>query len=240
MKKVLHVIACLSYILMALSGCALLKSSSRQGILPLPPYSGLKARITVADFDIKAAKANSEIGKDLRQMLVTALINSNRFAVLERQALSEATQKQELSTKGTAQEGEVQKAKIKTADIIVVAAITEFEPQASGGRAGVGGGGGAGSGVLGALLGAPSDKEYLALDVRIVDASTSEVLATTKVQGQASDISQAVIGNSSGTQDLGAGLCSYANTAMEKAIRICIIEAVRYIAEAIPAGYYKY
>jgi len=35
-------------------------------------------------------------------------------------------------------------------------------------------------------------------------------------------------------------LGAYANTPMEKAIRICIIEAVRYIAQVIPANYYKY
>ena len=39
---------------------------------------------------------------------------------------------------------------------------------------------------------------------------------------------------------LGAGLGAYANTPMEKAIRICIIEAVRYISQTIPASYYKY
>jgi hypothetical protein len=27
---------------------------------------------------------------------------------------------------------------------------------------------------------------------------------------------------------------------MEKAIRVCIIEAVRYISQTISAGYYKY
>jgi len=227
MKKDLYVLALLGCIVTALSGCAVLKPSARatntSGALSLPPYSGPKARITVADFEVKAAKANSEIGNDLRQMLVTALINSNRFTVLERQAVSQAMQEQELA-----------------ADIIIAVAVAEFEPQASGGRAGVGGGGGAGRGILGALLGDSLNKAHLALDVRIANVSTSEIVAATRVQGQASDISGAIRKGSLGSGALGVGLSSYANTPMEKAIRICIIEALRYIAQAIPVNYYKH
>jgi curli biogenesis system outer membrane secretion channel CsgG len=243
MRRVLYVIALCGCIVMVLSGCAVFKPSARAntvGILSLPFYSGPKARIAVADFEIKAAKAGSEIVNELRQMLVTALIASNRFTVLEKQALSALTQGQELSTVEAAQEAGAQRGKIKAADIIVAVAVTEFEPPASGGRGGVGGGGGAGSGVLGALLGASLNKAHLALDVRIVNASTSEILASTQVQGQASDISGAIMKGSLGTGSLGAGLSNYANTPMEKAVRICIIEAVRYIAQSMPTHYYKY
>jgi len=207
----------------------------------LPPYSGPKARIAVADFEVKAAKAGGEIGSGLREMLVTALINSNRFSVLERQALSAVMQEQELSASGAAQPtGGPQRGKIKTADLIVTAAVTEFEPQASGGRAGIGGGGGVGSGILGGALGGALNKAHMALDIRIVDTSTSEVLAATRVQGQASDVAGGIGIGFMGNWALGGGLSAYANTPMEKAIRICIIEAVRYISQSIPADYYKY
>jgi curli biogenesis system outer membrane secretion channel CsgG len=174
-------------------------------------------------------------------MLVTALVNSNRFAVVERQVLNAVMQEQELSSSGAAQPGSgPQRGNIRTADLVVTAAVTEFEPQASGGRAGIGGGGGVGSGILGGLLGAALNKSHMALDLRIIDTSTSEVLAATRVQGQASDISGGFFGGFMGSFGLGGGLSGYANTPMEKAIRICIIEAVRYIAQVIPANYYKY
>jgi len=211
------------------------------GAAALPPYSGPKARIAVADFDVKAAKATGEIGSGLREMLVTALINSNRFSVLERQALSAVMQEQELSSSGAAQPGAgAQRGKIKTADLIITAAVTEFEPQASGGRAGIGGGGGIGSGILGGALGGGLNKAHMALDIRIVDTSTSEVLAATREQGQATDIAGGIGIGFLGSWALGGGLSAYANTPMEKAIRSCIIEAVRYISGAIPADYYKY
>jgi curli biogenesis system outer membrane secretion channel CsgG len=151
-------------------------------------------------------------------------------------------QEQELSASGAAEQGKggPQRGKIKTADLVITAAVTEFEPQASGGAAGIGGGGGIGSGILGGLLGAAMNKAHMALDIRIVDTSTSDVLAATRVQGQASDIAGGVMAGFFGGWGLGGGLSAYANTPMEKAIRICIIEAVRYISQAAPPSYYKY
>lgn len=246
MKKIVSAFICLVFI-SGLAGCASMTQptasvDNNAGAAPLPPYSGPKARVAVADFDVKAAKATGEIGSGLREMLVTALINSNRFSVVERQVLNAIMQEQELSASGAAQQGAggPQRGKIKTADIIITAAVTEFEPQASGGSAGIGGGGGVASGVLGGLLGASMNKAHMALDIRVVDTSTSEVLAATRVQGQASDIAGGFMMGFMGNWALGGGLSAYANTPMEKAIRVCIIEAVRYVSQVIPANYYKY
>lgn len=246
MKRVFAIIS-IFILTFTLTGCASLMQPTAQvdntaGAAALPPYSGPRARIAIADFDVKAAKATGEIGSGLREMLVTALINSNRFSVVERQALAAVMQEQELSASGAAQAGAggPQRGRIKTADLIISAAVTEFEPQASGGKAGIGGGGGVGSGILGGLLGAALNKAHMALDLRIVDTSTSEVLAATRVQGQASDVAGGFMMGFMGSWALGGGLSVYANTPMEKAIRVCIIEAVRYISQTIPANYYKY
>jgi len=236
------------FLIACVSGCATLDQmtaptaqvDNNAGAQAMPPYSGPKARIAVAEFDVKAAKAGGEIGSGLREMLVTALMNSNRFRVVERQALDHVMQEQELAASGAAQPGGPQRGQIKTADIIITAAVTEFEPQASGGAGGIGGGGGVGSGVLGALLGASLNKAHLALDIRVVDTSTSEILAATRVQGQASDVTGGMAAGFFGGWALGGGLTMYANTPMEKAIRICIIEAIRYISQTIPPNYYKY
>jgi curli biogenesis system outer membrane secretion channel CsgG len=224
------------------AGCASITQPAAQvdtnaGTSPLPPYSGPKARIAVADFEVKAAKATGEIGDGLREMLVTALLNSSRFSVLERQALKAVMQEQELAVSGAAQQGSgPQTGNIKTADLIITAAVTEFEPQASGGKAGIGGGGGLANGVLGGLLGAALNKAH----IRIIDTSTSEVVAATRVQGQASDVAGGFMAGFMGSWALGGGLSAYANTPMEKAIRVCIIEAVRYITQTTPACYFRY
>ncbi|MDD5654629.1 MAG: CsgG/HfaB family protein [Candidatus Omnitrophica bacterium] len=207
------------------------------GTTGMPPYSGPKARIAVADFEVKAAKAGGEIGSGLREMLVTALMNSGRFSVLERQVLSAVMQEQQLAISGAAQAGSgPQRGQLKAAELVITAAVTEFEPNASGGGAGIGGGGG----LFGAVLGGSMNKAHMALDIRIVDTSTSEILASTRVQGQATDVAGGIMGGFLGNWGLGAGLSGYANTPMEKAIRVCIIEAVKYISMSIPANYYKY
>jgi len=196
MKKKIYVIALLGYSIFVLGGCAsvssLLKTKKQVenavGAPVLPRYSGPKARISLADFEIKAVKAQAEDGLGLRDTLIATLINSSRFLVVERQA--------------------------QNVDLIITAAVTEFEPQASGGNAGLAGGGGPDSGAFGGLLGASLNKAHMALDIKIVDAATSRVLAAKIVQGQAQE--------------------------MSKAIRICITEAVRYISQVTPGKYYKY
>ena len=234
---------------LVISGCTTLEGLTQPtarvdtavGREVLPPYSGPKARVAIADFEVKAAKATWEIGSGLREMLITALVNSRRFRVVERQALDAVMREQELAVSGAASpDSQVKTGAIKTADLIISAAVTEFEPRASGGGAGFGGGGDVGKGILGGLLRGALNKAHMALDIRIIDSSTSEIIAATRVEGEASDISGAIMTGFLGSWGLGAGLSAYKNTPMEKAIRICIIEAVKYISQVIPPSYYKY
>jgi len=227
-------------------GCAGLQPTAQvdnnAGTQAMPPYNGPRARISIANFDIKAAKAYGEIGTGLREMLVTALVNSNRFRVLERQVLDAVMQEQQLGASGAAAPGQsgAQRGQIRISDIIITAAVTEFEPQASGGGGGFGIGGRTGGALVGALLGGAMNKAHMALDIRIIDTSTSEVLSATRVQGQATDIMGGIFAGALGGVPLGIGLGGYSNTPMEKAIRVCIIEAVKYIAQTTPANYFKY
>jgi len=231
-----------------LSGCAVwhsmiphAKPDSNAGIAPLPPYSGPKARVAVADFEIKAAKATNETGSGLREMLVAALANSSRFVIVEHPVLSMATSEQPpVNLANNTQANVPQQSRSKNVDLLVAVAVTEFDPELSGGRAGLGGGGGVGSGTMGGLLGASLSKAHIGLEIRISDASSLEVLAATRVQGQASDVSASFAVGFFKNWSLGAGLSAYANTPMEKAIRVCLIEAVRYIVQATPETYYKY
>lgn len=215
------------FLSLVLAGCSLLHRKAGLGTAgettSLVAYSGPKARIAVADFDVKATKATAGVGSGVREMLIAALVKSNRFSVVERpQAQAAATQAAQV------------------ADLIITGSVSEFEPQASGGRAGVGGGGGVGSGVLGGLLGPALNKSHISLEINILESANSKALAATRVLGNASDVAGAVKGGFLGSDGLSAGLSAYANSPMEKAIRICIIEAVRYISEAVPKNYYKY
>jgi curli biogenesis system outer membrane secretion channel CsgG len=224
---------CLIMCLYVAGGCA---SVSK----PRPPKTGglahgapteiavSKARIALADFEVHAAKASSDVGTGLRDLLRAALGENNKYIIVERQELqhSEQPAQQEQSN--------------KTAGLIITADVVDFEPQSSGGKDGVGGGGGIGSGMMGGLLGAALNKANIAINLRIIDVSSSEVISSTRIEGQAVDTTGTLMETSPGRSELSAGLSAYAHTPMEKAIRICIIETVRYISQAIPVDYYRY
>lgn len=207
----------------------------------LPPYTGPKARIAIARFDWKVGRATKEeVGymDGLRDMLSTALVQSGRYRVLERQELGAIKEEIGLGETSYAEkESAVKRGKIKGADLLVVAAITGWEPGTSGVRGGVGAGT---LGVIGGVLGSLK-KSSMAMDIRIIDTATSEVLAATRIEGEARDIDlSALAGGLIGNVGLIGGLSGFAKTPMEKAIRICINEAVKYIVSATPPEYMKY
>ncbi|MDY6843672.1 MAG: CsgG/HfaB family protein [Thermodesulfobacteriota bacterium] len=208
----------------------------------LPPYSGPKARIAVRRFDVRAARAHYAIGDGLRDMLATSLVQSQRFSVVERQELGSVLEEQELCASGAVEKStQVARGKIKGADLIIVGAVTEFEPGASGGKVGVGGGGGVGGALLGAVVRGAMNKAHLAIDLRIINTTTSEIINVAKIEGEAKDIKMGgIAGAFFGGGALGGGLSSYAKTPMEKAIRVCIGKATEYLSQSIPHEYYKY
>lgn len=204
-------------------------------------YDGPKARIAVSQFTDKTAKGghrygwwNAEIGDGMRDMLATALFNTNRFIVLERQVLDEVMAEQDLGASGRVkQETAAAIGEIEGAELIVTGAVTEFEP-ASGGI-----GGGAG-GVFGRVFGAVAGsikKSHIAIDLRVVDTRTSRIVAATSVEGEARDtnLGGLLIGSS-----VGGGLGGYSNSSMEKAVRIALGAAVDFIVTKTPENFYHY
>ncbi|MEW6102037.1 MAG: CsgG/HfaB family protein [Candidatus Omnitrophota bacterium] len=202
----------------------------------LSPYAQAKAKVILPSFDIKADKVTSEVGKGLRDMLVSLLIDSNRFLIAEQASQQPVNQGKGAPGAEKPQSDNATPAETQNQpDLIVSIAIIEFEPQFSGGRAGMGGGGGA-SFSLGGLLRASTNKAHIAFDVRIVNTANSETIASSRLKGQAIDTE----GNIMQGWALSKGLSAYADTPMEKAIRICIAEATRYIAGSIPETFYQY
>jgi curli biogenesis system outer membrane secretion channel CsgG len=198
------------------------------------PYDGPQARIAVTSFTDKTAKGYYQIGDGLADMLTTALFHTNRFIVLERQQLGEVLQEQDLAAEGRIKPGtEARTGEIEGAELFVTGAVTEFEPNAGGAGAGV---------VFGGLpiaLGGGGKRAHIAIDLRVVDATSSRILAATTVEGTATDIGGlAAFRIGGGSSELGIGLGGYKNTPMEKAIRVAIQEAVNYIAAQTPAQYY--
>lgn len=247
MKKLVSSFAAL----LLVAGCATqsgtttrVTSGSSQNINEVQalPYDGPQARIAVARFDNKSADSrnwyNPQIGDGMADMLTTALVNTGRFIVLERQALDDVLSEQDLGASGRVrQDTAAAIGEIEGAEILVVAAVTEFDDNSGGTRGGLGGFGG---GILGAIAGG-SRSAHMAIDLRLVDARTSRVLAATSVEGEAKDFSLGgALGGYTGTVGLGGALESWKNTPREKALRQVIGAAVDYVITKTPQNYYRH
>jgi len=205
-------------------------------------YNGPKARIAVARFENKTANARSwyspEIGDGMADMLTTAMVNSGRYIVLERQALDDVLGEQDLGASGRVREDTAAAiGEIEGAELLVVAAVTEFEGNAGGTRAG---GGGIGGGIFGALAGG-SRSAHMAIDLRVVDATSSRILAATSVEGEAKDFNiGGALAGYTGSVGLGGALSTWENTPREKALRQVIGGAVDYVISVTPQEMMRY
>ncbi len=206
---------------------------------------GPKARVAVTRFENKSAKGGGEIGTGMSEMLANALFATNRFIVLEREAIGDVLGEQDFGASGRVkQETAPAIGEIEGAEILVMGTITEFEPGASG----VGGEAekafdlpGHISRRVGETLGrikaaGAVKKSHVALIVKMVDSKTGRRLASEQVEGTATDI-EGLAGLSRGT--LAGALSGYSKTPMEKAIRICIDEAVKLIVAKTPERYFR-
>lgn len=197
-------------------------------------YNGPKARIAVSRFTDRTAKGwwTGQIGDGMAEMLATALFNSNRFIVLERQTLKDVLAEQDLGASGRIRkETAAPIGQIEGAELLITGAVTEFEP----GSSGIGGGIGGGSrSIVGGIL-AGIKRAHIAIDIRVIDTRTSRLVAVTSVEGKATDIG-GLIGLAGGK--LGGGLGGWHKQPIEKALRVAIGAAVDFIASQTPAQYY--
>jgi len=199
------------------------------------PYYGPKARVAVIAFDNKTGRGY-QMGEGMADMLATELFNTNRFIVLERQEIGAVTAEQDLARSGRVQPGTgAATGLIEGAELLVKGSITEFEPNYQGGGLGVIRIHRRHPGGAGLRIG----QAHIAIDMRVIDARTSRIVAAMRVQGRSTDLAGAIGGIiGGGSSRLGIGLSAYRNQPMEKAVRVCIANAVRFVVSQTPAAYY--
>lgn len=206
--------------------------------------AGTRARISVAEIRDQTAQGKisshwmdrfgitwREIGEGLREMLVTALFQSKRFVLLERDLLPEILREQDMAATGRAQEGTVPATGgIIGTDLIVTGAVTEFIGDAYGAKGA--------ADAWGTQIDASVNKGYVGLDIRIIDAKTSEVVVATYVMGKAS--SYGFSAEPGPESKLPVSLAVFARTPAERAIRSAIKLAAVDIVNMVPKNYFRY
>lgn len=193
------------------------------GQLAYPHYEGVKKRLAVLELrnKVKTPIPNKawKIGDGLTEMLTTELFKTNRFIMVERAALAEIVREQELGQTGLVRKETAAKVgQLLGAQLLVTGAVTEFEAVSSGG--------GGGLSFAGFALSLKTKSAHVAVDIRLVDASTGQILKSTNAEAKAEETA---LGFAAQVEGVTFGSDAFHKTPLGKATREAIHKAVMFI-----------
>jgi curli biogenesis system outer membrane secretion channel CsgG len=257
---------------LVLAGCATTEVTKGGGATigeaQAEKYDGPKARITVGaivdktgDVDKKGSLRNQlgvmrrrssmpesfqseNVVGGIRDLVTTALFQSNRFIVLERDTISHALVEQEFSASGKVGEASrIPIGQVEGAELLVVGALTGFD-------AGAAGGGGfpipipINRGRDFVVLDVEIRKSHVAMDLRVIDVRTGRIVSTVAVEGSARKFGAGLSGfartRHGGMVRIPTLLRGFANTPVEKAISEMVDAAVTHVVEKAPPEYFHF
>ncbi|MFC1498300.1 CsgG/HfaB family protein [Verrucomicrobiota bacterium] len=211
------------------NGCALLDTSTKtsDGDLKaeLGEYNGLKHAIGCKDFANQSGWSGQwKVGNNLSIMLESALFDTGRFVMVEREKLRDVLMEQDLATSGrTAKAKKVAKTGlIRPARYIATGAVTEAEEGVSGGGAGVN--------LWGVRVGGSKSKAKLTIIAKLVDTTTGEVKAKKRIVGIAGRV-----GLNLGLRigPVGGQIGGFKKTPLGEAAQDCINQAAIFFAKTM-------
>jgi curli biogenesis system outer membrane secretion channel CsgG len=163
---------------------------------PAPAASGpttqaQKKRVIVDEFDYSTVKTavqsvfntQQDIGKGIRAMLVTRLAQANKVVIVERAKMATLTKEQDFNASNRVKQGSgARVGQISGADALLSGDIVVFGRDDK--KKSVKGGGLIG-GVIGGIASSKNeDKAVVTIDYRLIDAETSEIIATGEAKGE--------------------------------------------------------
>lgn len=178
----------------------------------------------------------------IRDLVTTALFQSNRFIVLEREAIQDVLVEQDFAAAGrVGDQSRIPMGEIEGAELLVVGALTAFDSGMAGGvafpvpiplnRQGDA-----------AILDLEFRKGYVAMDLRVIDVRTGRVVSTAAVEGTArkwgAGVSGIVQSGHGSSINLPVLLRGFANTPVERAISEMVDAAVTHMVEKTPPVYF--
>ena len=184
--------------------------------------AGPKPVVAVAEFlnESGAAWWSGGVGWELSGMLSNELAATGDFKVVERNTLQTVLEEQNLAASGRVAPGTGAKiGKLTGADYLIAGTVTAYEEgsQSTGG----------GLSFKGISLGGNSSKAYLAVDLRVINATTGEIDFVRTIEGTAKSGGVSVGVYRGG---FGGALSQQKNTPAGKAIRAALVEITDYLS----------
>jgi curli biogenesis system outer membrane secretion channel CsgG len=193
----------------------------------VPPVPGPRRTIAVGNIDVIGPVANASatnVGGPIAGMLTTALSESDRFLVVERDAVAQMITEMDMAKSGvSAGSSAPQPGHMLPAQYLVVGSITEYTNPAAGSGGGVTIGGGT-SLTLG------GSKGGIGIDLRIVDTRTGAVVKAFKVHRKLTAMN---VGLATGYKGVPIATNGFFNTPLGDATRRALNDAVIEIAAAL-------
>lgn len=187
-----------------------------------------KPRIGVLRFTNQTSAGwwSASVGRELSDMLASELVSTRSFQVLDRKDIEAVLGEQDLSdTDRVDQATKVKMGKLKGAKYLVAATVSSFEENVKGTGGGVR--------FKGLSVGGKQEKAYIAIDLKVVDSETGEIVDTRTIEAESKG------------QGLAAGLSlrnfsingeDYKRTPAGKAIRACVIYISEYLECSLVRG----
>lgn len=214
-------------------------AASAPATTPAAPQ-GRKKRVAIFDFDyatVQTASAavfgtNVDVGKGISDLLVTNLVKDGTYSVIERKALDKILTEQNFSNSDRANPTSAAKiGKLLGVDAIIVGSVTQFGNETKNTNVGGAGGGLGGLGLGG--FGHKKSKAIVAVNARIVDIDTAEILGVADGKGESSRESTSLVGGGGNWKGFGAGGANFGSSDFQQTI---IGEAVKNAVDQMSTG----
>ncbi len=198
------------------------KTEQANADFDLPPYDGVKHAIAVVEPDYQSSyRPSIDLGSSVRNMLESALYDTNRFIVVERESLDATIEEQDLATSGRASAGSevARTGLIRNAKYLAKVIITDVSEATSGGSGGIGFGG--------FRIGGSTGKAEINMILTIIDSTTTEIVAKERIEGEAG---RKGLNFGYAGSNWGGDLGGFTKTPLGEAAYDCVIQATRFIA----------
>ena len=194
-------------------------------------------RVAILDFDYSTVRTSTaalfgtdiDVGRGVSDMLVTSLVNDGTYSVIERALLDQILAEQEFASSDRVDSSSAaQIGRVLSVDAIIVGSVTQFGNDT---RSTALGGVGRAIGRLGfGGFGRDETKAIVAVDARIIDVDTAEILAVAQGTGESSRTSTTVLGGGGSWSGFGAGGVNFGSSDFQETI---LGEAVRLATESL-------
>lgn len=228
-------LALLAYGLMASNGCALFdqmtktKTADSDAKMNLGEYKGVKQAIGCKEFENQAGwHGNWDLGDNMSIMLESALFDTGRFVLVEREKLKDVIGEQDLAASGrTAKAANVAKTGlIRPARYLATGAVTVAEEGTSGGGGGIG--------IGGIRVGGGKSSATITIIAKLIDTTTGEIVQKKSITGKAGRVALNLgVAGTIGGHGFATDMGGFAKTPMGEAAQDCINEAAKFFAQAM-------